>query len=182
MSPRVGLASVLLYVAACSPPDPPRAQDHHAIIAAVLHAERDWAAEWRDYVRDYPEENTFLAGLFDHRLCVESTTAGSPSDFQSSTMMPYRPDAPSDPPEWDRSRRSYPIAPEQFPRHLRRAWFFSICPSGTLRLSNPRFEGQTARLFWEHHCGGLCGGGGEIILRKVRGRWEVQEKIGYWQS
>jgi hypothetical protein len=177
-----GSAALLLTLAACNSPDPPRAEDHHAIIAAVLEAQPDLAASHREFLRDHPEERSFLSGLFDHRLCVEARTAGRPDDFSPSTTIPYGSVAPKGEPEWARPRESYAIARGAVPHHIRRASLFSICPSGTLRLSNPRFEGEKARVFWEQICRGWCGAGGEIVLTKVRGRWRVEERTGFWES
>ena len=179
---RTVLFSVVAILAACSPAVPPRAEDHHAIIAAVLEDQSISEAELRHYFRSHPPDESFLSRLFDDRLCVMARTAGSPRAFSSMTVTAYRPDGRSEQLEWDRPRRSFPIAASGWPQNLRPASLFSICPRGTLRLSNPRFEGSTARLFFEHSCGTFCSGGGEIILRKIRGRWEIEEKTSSWQS
>jgi hypothetical protein len=178
----IGLALILFKLGACAASVPPHAQDHDAVIAAVLQAQPDMAAQRREYLREYPEEERWLSNLFDYRLCVESRTAGSPSDFASSTITPYSPDDPPPKASWDRSRRSFPISREGLPRFLRRASLFSICPSGVLRISNPQFEGGTARVLVEHRCRGWCGSGGEFILTKVEGRWVVEEYVNRWQA
>ena len=177
----IGLALILVTLGACATSVSPHAQDHDAVIAVVLQAQPDMAAQRREYLREYPEEERWLSNLFDHRLCVESRTAGSPNDFDPLTITPYSPDDPPPKASWDRSRRSFPISREEFPRFLRRASLFSICPGGTIRLSNPRFEGQTARVFVEGR-GGLGGWGGEFILKKVEGRWVVEEYVNHWQA
>ena len=182
MPHRSCLALGLLALGACSSSVPPLASDHHAVISAVLQDQPDIAAERRRYFRAHPEEASLLSHLFDYRFCVESRTAGRPSDFEASTIRPFSLEEAAPEARWDRSRRSFPIADEGFPRFLRRASLFSICPSGTLRISNPRFEAQTARIFVELRCRGWCGGGGELILRKHGGRWEVQEWAHQWTS
>lgn len=183
MTRRAGLALALASLAACTDSSvPPRAADHHAVIAAVLQAQPDVAAERRAYLREFPEEDGILSRLLDHRLCVEGKTAGRPEDFSSSTVNPPGPDGRNREVKWDRATRSFPIRAEARPPYLRRAWSLSICPAGTVRLSNPRFDGGTARIFIEKRCRGWCGSGGELILKKRRGRWEIEGWASRWMS
>lgn len=39
-----------------------------------------------------------------------------------------------------------------------------------------------ALLFIDHFCGGLCGGGGYVLMRKVNGVWHVVERHMTWVS
>ena len=171
--------ALVMIVAACAAPVPPRAADHDAVIAAVLQDQPDIAADRDEHLREHPEDRGFLSRLVDHRLCVEPRTARL-DEFDPMTIRPYGSDGPVPVARWDRPLRSYRISRDGFPSFLRRTSLWSICPGGTLRISNPRFEGQTARVFVELRCGAFCGGGGELVLRKVRGRWRIEERIDHW--
>jgi hypothetical protein len=39
-----------------------------------------------------------------------------------------------------------------------------------------------ALLYIEHYCGGLCGGGDYVLMRKVNGTWQVIDRHGTWVS
>ena len=43
-------------------------------------------------------------------------------------------------------------------------------------------DNQKAYLELNHHCGGLCGGGTSIYLRKINGKWKIVDKRQTWMS
>jgi hypothetical protein len=43
-------------------------------------------------------------------------------------------------------------------------------------------DNQKAYLELNHHCGGLCGGGTSIYLRKINGKWQIVDKRQTWMS
>ncbi len=43
-------------------------------------------------------------------------------------------------------------------------------------------DNQKAYLELNHHCGGLCGGGTSIFLRKINGKWKIVDKRQTWMS
>jgi hypothetical protein len=61
----------------------------------------------------------------------------------------------------------------RFPNNL---GFFVVSPVG-LNLNNTE-----ALLYVERFCGGLCGGGEYVLMRKVDGVWRVVDRHGTWVS
>jgi hypothetical protein len=61
----------------------------------------------------------------------------------------------------------------KFPNNL---GFFVVSPVG-LNLNKTE-----ALLYVEHFCGGLCGGGEYVLMRKVDGVWHVVDHHGKWVS
>jgi len=39
-----------------------------------------------------------------------------------------------------------------------------------------------ALLYVDHFCGGLCGGGDYVLMRKVNGVWNIVDRRGTWVS
>lgn len=50
---------------------------------------------------------------------------------------------------------------------------------GSVRLSRVGFspDGNHALVYMHHGCGGLCGSGGFLVLRKQDGLWRIQQRI-----
>ena len=56
--------------------------------------------------------------------------------------------------------------------------------SGIIFFSNVGFNEQhdQAFIYAGRSCGGLCGEGEYVLLRKVNGRWVIQQEVGLWVS
>ena len=56
--------------------------------------------------------------------------------------------------------------------------------SSLLSFSNVGFNDQhdQALVYVTRTCGGLCGGGGYVLLKKVNGKWEIQNEQTIWIS
>jgi hypothetical protein len=67
---------------------------------------------------------------------------------------------------WGRFYKKYPNSP------------------GITYFSNVGFNDQhdQAFVYMGRTCGGLCGEGEYVLLRKVNGRWEVAKEVGLWVS
>lgn len=57
-------------------------------------------------------------------------------------------------------------------------------PFGFYEMTIPIFslDNQKAYLQLNNHCGGLCGGGTSIYLRKINGKWKIVDKRQTWMS
>jgi hypothetical protein len=55
---------------------------------------------------------------------------------------------------------------------------------GYFAVSQPglNFSKTEAILYIDHYCGGLCGGGGYILMRKVNGVWRLVDQQSTWVS
>jgi hypothetical protein len=176
----------LLALCSCAPgPAANPGDDYRQIMTAVLAAQSDVAAQREDWLREHPEERGWLSGLLDHRSCVAAETAGTAGDFDLETGCGVT--------EADRLSRTWEASPHRnslsgvpLPGHLRWSRALSPCPSGLLRFGNPIIEGDTARVFAEKRatfwCGGFCGWGAEITLRKRGGRWIYEGSTNWWVS
>src|SRR5262249_17274253 len=149
----------------CSPRSAPTGDWSEAtrVLAAVLAAQPDYAADRARHLAQFPEERSHFEGLFDHRLCVAGETAGSTGDFRRPTGKGEW-DSSTLREQWDDSERRVPLPAEVLPDHLRWNWPLAVCPNGVLRLGNPEVDGATARVFIENKCTGWCGSGGEVLL------------------
>jgi hypothetical protein len=71
---------------------------------------------------------------------------------------------------------------------LDRVWsrFYAKYPgsSGIINFSNPGFNQDftQALISTGRVCGGLCGAGSLVLLKKEQGAWRVETKIGTWVS
>jgi hypothetical protein len=56
--------------------------------------------------------------------------------------------------------------------------------SGFWRLSPVGYntQGTEALVYLERNCGGLCGAGGLVVLKKENGRWVVKDYVNLWVS
>jgi hypothetical protein len=68
---------------------------------------------------------------------------------------------------------SWPAYYKQFPES-----------QGVLTFARVGFnpEGTQALLYWSNYCGGLCGGGGYVVLEKREAHWIVRNEIEMWIS
>jgi hypothetical protein len=57
-------------------------------------------------------------------------------------------------------------------------------PSILITFSNVGFNNQhdQAFVYMTQACGGLCGGGGYVLLKKVNGKWEISKELGLFVS
>jgi len=57
-------------------------------------------------------------------------------------------------------------------------------PSRLITFSNVGFNNQhdQALVYMTQACGGLCGGGGYVLLKKVNGKWEISKELGLFVS
>jgi hypothetical protein len=72
--------------------------------------------------------------------------------------------------------------------HMTRSDFLQRFPDNQswdhVFMSQPgfNFSKTEAILYIDHTCGGLCGGGGYILMRKVNGVWRIVEEHIIWMS
>lgn len=72
--------------------------------------------------------------------------------------------------------------------HMTRSDFLQRFPDNQsweiLSVSQPgfNFSKTEAILYVDHSCGGLCGGGGYILMRKVDGVWRIVDEHSTWMS
>ena len=55
---------------------------------------------------------------------------------------------------------------------------------GVLEFSRVGFnaDGTQALFYYGNTCGGLCGGGGYVVMKKRSGRWVIGKEIEMWVS
>lgn len=55
---------------------------------------------------------------------------------------------------------------------------------GILTVSRPIFDKTFTKAYIRigHSCGSLCGGGVDVSLEKINGRWKITETLGGWDS
>lgn len=55
---------------------------------------------------------------------------------------------------------------------------------GILTVSRPVFNKNFTKAYIRvgHSCGSLCGGGVDVSLEKINGRWKITETLGGWNS
>jgi hypothetical protein len=55
---------------------------------------------------------------------------------------------------------------------------------GILTVSRPVFDKNLTRAYIRmgHSCGSLCGGGVDVLLEEINGRWKVKEVLSGWNS
>jgi hypothetical protein len=70
-------------------------------------------------------------------------------------------------------RGDWPAFSKEYPRSF---GFWRLSPVGY----NTR--GTEALVYLEHNCGGLCGAGGLVVLKKESGRWVVKNSLMLWIS
>lgn len=70
-------------------------------------------------------------------------------------------------------RGDWPAFSEQYPKSF---GFWRLSPVGY----NTRET--EALVYLEHNCGGLCGEGGLVVLKKEDGRWVVKDRVNLWVS
>jgi len=51
-----------------------------------------------------------------------------------------------------------------------------------IQLSKIKYEKNIAVLYYSNHCGGLCGFGGLIVMKKIDNKWIEYGIIGLWMS
>ena len=54
--------------------------------------------------------------------------------------------------------------------------------SHVLGFSKIEYYKNFATLYYEHHCGGLCGSGNIVVFEKKDGNWKILSEINLWMS
>jgi hypothetical protein len=95
-------------------------------------------------------------------------------DFKSDSLIAYgftiarvseiRKEGPKGPGFWNRIYKEY--------------------GRGILTISRPVFDKTFTKAYMRigHSCGSLCGGGVDILLKKMEGKWKITEILGGWDS
>ena len=80
------------------------------------------------------------------------------------------------------------VTKNELPDDVLEFWrgYYEKFPSSSrlIFFSNVGFNNKhdQAFVFVSHACGGLCGGGGYVLLKKVNGKWEIQNHQGLFVS
>lgn len=70
-------------------------------------------------------------------------------------------------------------------RQIDKAWKRINKKYGTrhvIEFSKIKYYKNFATVFYEHHCGGLCGSGNMVVFEKKNGKWEILSEINFWMS
>lgn len=82
------------------------------------------------------------------------------------------------------SERYYSYFDKKFKR-IDKAWRRIMKKYGTrhvIAFSKIKYYKNFANLYYEHHCGGLCGSGNMVVFEKINGKWVILSEINFWMS
>ncbi len=51
-----------------------------------------------------------------------------------------------------------------------------------VEFSKIKYHEDFATIYYEHHCGGLCGSGNMVVFEKKNGVWTILSEINFWMS
>ena len=177
------IASFFLSACAYAGSSGEATRDYSEIVEAVLLAQPDVAKQHREFIAEYPDEESMLDTILDYRLCVSRETAGQKGDFERPDWKGNgaSPNFDLYGKRWEQSQSRQTIPARLLPEHLRWAGPLSYCPSGTLRIGSPQTQGKKATVYVEN-TSSAHGWAGEVELAEVDGRWVVQEVRDWWQT
>ena len=82
------------------------------------------------------------------------------------------------------SKKYYSYFGKKF-RQIDKAWKRINKKYGTrhvIEFSKIKYYKNFATVFYEHHCGALCGSGNMVIFEKINGKWVILSEINFWMS
>ena len=82
------------------------------------------------------------------------------------------------------SERYYSFFGKKFKR-IDKAWKRISKKYGTshiIEFSKVNYYKNFATVFYEHHCGGLCGSGNMVVFEKQNGKWKILSEINFWMA
>lgn len=167
-------SAFLLVLCACSTQNdkPAKLSARDEVIVAALNGIEDGRQDWKirrvDPILKLNWFQRTYGDLYDHRACVRMSVAGNPEDMRlprdKTSKLPRR-----------------DISPSVLPKHVRPDGFGSFCVAH-VELTNPLITGNEAHIGVSYSCGGLCGGGYILTLRKSGAKWSEVSKQLMWAS
>jgi hypothetical protein len=82
------------------------------------------------------------------------------------------------------SEKYYSYFGKKFKR-IDKAWSRIMKKYGTrhvIEFSKIKYFKDFATVFYEHHCGGLCGSGNMVVFEKINEKWVILAEINFWMS
>ena len=71
------------------------------------------------------------------------------------------------------------------PKRNEKAWKKVLKKYGTKQIigfSKINYYKNFATLYYERHCGQLCGSGNMVVFEKIKGKWIILSEINFWMS
>lgn len=82
------------------------------------------------------------------------------------------------------SQKYYSYFGKKFKR-IEKSWKRFKKKYGTIHViefSKIKYYKNFAIIYYEHHCGGLCGSGKMIVFENNNGKWEILSEINFWKA